>query len=87
MPGRVDAVSADDRCPTCGRKRPHAYDTPLRRRLASVGDEWQVIRTAASRYLVRENRKRYPQYEWRAYRETLHGGKAGAWTVEARRAR
>ena len=54
--------------------------------LANVRDEWALIRTGASRYYVHKLAHRYPQYEWRAERVTLHGGRNGSWAIYARRA-
>lgn len=77
----------EGRCTECGYLRRTDIETQLREQLGQIGDDWQVIRTAASRYLVHKNRERYPEFDWRATRETLLGGDAGTWTVEARRAR
>jgi len=55
--------------------------------LTSVGDEWSLVRTGASRYYVHKLAERYPQYEWQAERLTLHGGSNGAWAIYARRNR
>jgi hypothetical protein len=59
--------------------------TVLRKRLALVGHDWQTVRVAASRWCVHKLRARYPEMEWRAFRETLYGGSDGAWTIEVRR--
>lgn len=74
-----------ERCPTCGIKPHDNMQTGLRRRIAQVGSDWTVVRSAASRWLVHKLRARYPELQWRATRETWHGGPDGRWTVEARR--
>lgn len=74
-----------ERCPTCGIMPHHNIQTALRRKIATVGTDWAVIRTSASRSFVHKLRRRHPEYEWRATRETFHGGDAGRWTIEARR--
>jgi hypothetical protein len=69
-------------CPACGYKRPPTTrNGPVYRALVHVGDDWHTIRTEASRYYMRELRKRYPEYEWRHTRQVWAEG----WRIDARR--
>lgn len=73
-------------CPVCRQSWPWRRRTPRTlARLERIGGEWTQIYVGSSRWHVHKLSRRFPGWEFRAYRISLITGDGATYRIDARR--